>query len=367
MRKTNIPFFLLIYKALAITISKGFDRLKIYRKSKNEKNDKLFKKKIKIGVSAMIGLILLVKVSRLIIIFSGDMPAMDDIYFLAYDSRTRETIIYRYDADMKKTNEVGKVAEYFHNCKIDSEKKYITGVCNLWPPEKYDDTKSEFKSGIVRYSLEDGSLTLLRSEQQMCIGNNQSIFWDSCFPFDNGEKMLMCYVDEENNFTYLLYDLATSKAKKIGMPKMNRGVCDIRKGNIWYPKRKGVMQYNAKTGELKQFLQNADVCTVSDDSRKASYFGNDNKKIFLYDTVRKKKIGTLKAGWNKAFGSLFPYSCGWDQSGNYFCYIEHFIKFFGSSDTRIKVYNLHTKTSKCIFLHRNASATVQYEFVRNAD
>ena len=47
----------------------------------------------------MIGLILLVKVSRLIIIFSGDMPAMDDIYFLAYDSRTRETIIYRYDAD----------------------------------------------------------------------------------------------------------------------------------------------------------------------------------------------------------------------------------------------------------------------------
>ena len=69
-----------------------------------KKNDKLFKKIIKIGVSAMIGLILLVKVSRLIIIFSGDMPAMDDIYFLAYDSRTRETIIYRYDADMKKTN-----------------------------------------------------------------------------------------------------------------------------------------------------------------------------------------------------------------------------------------------------------------------
>ena len=91
--------------------------------------------------------------------------------------------------------------------------------------------------------------------------------------------MLMCYVDEENNFTYLLYDLATSKAKKIGMPKMNRGVCDIRKGNIWYPKRNGVMQYNAKTGELKQFLQNADVCTVSDDSRKAAYFGSDNKKI----------------------------------------------------------------------------------------
>ena len=254
-----------------------------------EKNNNIIKKKIKIGVSAMIGLTLLVIVSRFIIILSGDMPVMDDIYFLAYDNQTLETILYRFDVDLRKTNEVGKVAGYFHNCKIDSEKKYITGVCNLWPEAKYDDTESEFKLGIVRYSLEDGTLTLLRSEQQMRIGNKQSIFWDSCFPFDNGEKMLMCYADEENNFTYLLYDLETSKAKKIGMPKMNRGVCDIRKGNIWYPKRNGVMQYNAKTGELKQFLQNADVCTVSDDSRKASYFGNDNKKFFYMTRCAKRR------------------------------------------------------------------------------
>lgn len=95
---------------------------------------------------------------------------MEDIYFLAYDNRTLETIIYRYDADMKKTNEVGKVAGYFHNCKIDSEKKYITGVCNFGVTEKFDNTESEFKLGIVRYSLEDGTLTLLRSEQQMYIG-----------------------------------------------------------------------------------------------------------------------------------------------------------------------------------------------------
>lgn len=176
-------------------MKKGYGRLKIYRKSKNGKNNNIIKKKFKIGVSAMIGLTLLVIVSRFIIILSGDMPVMDDIYFLAYDNQMLETILYRFDVDLRKTNEVGKVAGYFHNCKIDSEKKYITGVCNLWPEAKYDDTESEFKLGIVRYSLEDGTLTLLRSEQQMRIGNKQSIFWDSCFPFDNGEKMLMCYAD----------------------------------------------------------------------------------------------------------------------------------------------------------------------------
>ena len=39
-----------------------------------EKNNNIIKKKIKIGVSAMIGLTLLVIVSRFIIILSGDMP-----------------------------------------------------------------------------------------------------------------------------------------------------------------------------------------------------------------------------------------------------------------------------------------------------
>ena len=175
-----------------------------------------------------------------------------------------------------------KAAEYFHNCKIDSEKSISQEYAIFGLQKKYDDTKSEFKSGIVRYSLEDGSLTLLRSEQQMCIGNNQSIFWDSCFPFDNGEKCLCVMWMRKITFTYLLYDLATSKAKKIGMPKMNReSMWILEKATYGIPKEKGVMQYNAKTGELKQFLQNADVCTVSDDSRKASYFGNDNKKFFI--------------------------------------------------------------------------------------
>ena len=89
------------------------------------------------------------------------------------------------------------------------------------------------ESGILRYSLEDGTSVLLRSEQQMSIGNKEEIAWDYSFPFDNGEKMLMCYEDEK--MQYLLYDLKTQKAKKIEVPNRNQGVYDIRNGRIWYP------------------------------------------------------------------------------------------------------------------------------------
>ena len=185
----------------------------------------------------------------------GDVPAMEDIYFHAYDDQILETVIYRYDADNGEVCEVGKVAGYFHNCKIDSEKKYITGVRSPWYPEEIYSGGSGMAPGILRYSLEDGTSVLLRSEQQMSIGNKEEIAWDYSFPFDNGEKMLMCYADEENNFTYLLYDLETSKAKKIGMlKKYITGVC-----NLW-PEAKyddtesefklGIVRYSLEDGTL---------------------------------------------------------------------------------------------------------------------
>lgn len=319
----------------------------------------------RIWTSMVIGLILLASVCRMIIRLMEVIPTIEDIYFQAYDNQTRETVIYKYDSDSKKVYEVGTVAGYFHHCKIDSGKKQITGVRSPWYPEEVYEAESDLESGIVRYFLEDGTSVLLRSEQQMRIGNKENIVWDYSFPFDGGEKMLMCYGDEE--LQYLLYDLKTGNASKIDVPKMNRGVYDIRKSNIWYSMRNGVMQYNVKTNDIKKYLQNASQCSVSDDGRKASYFGSDVKRIYLYDVVRKEKLCTLRAGWNKTFGSISPYSCGWDRSGNYFCYIEHFNRLFGSSDTRIKVYNLSTKTSKCIYLHRNAPATTTYEFIRNAD
>jgi hypothetical protein len=46
-----------------------------------------------------------------------------------------------------------------------------------------------------------------------------------------------------------------------------------------------IMEYNAKTNEIREYLPDAGQCTISDDGRTVSYFRNHAKRIILYDTV----------------------------------------------------------------------------------
>lgn len=294
----------------------------------------------------------------------GDSPVMEDIYFQAYDNKSLETVIYKYDAQTRTVCEIGKISGYFHNCKIDHEKKYITGVRSAFGPESISDAAFNMEFGIVRFSLEEGTSELLRNEQQLRIGNKQQIIWDNTFLFDDCNKICICYKDE--TFFHMIYDLNTKKAQKIELSQMNCVVYDIRNHYIWYFVNNRFMRYNIKTKERKEIFQNVSQCFVSDDGEYVASLENRAKRIDLYDITREKKTCVLKAGWNKVFGSSSPYSCGWDKSGTYFYYVEHFVKLFGSSDTRIKVYNRDTRKSQCIYIKRNTPATTRYELIRNA-
>ncbi len=46
-------------------------------------------------------------------------------HFQVYDNKNFETIIYKYDVQAETVNEIGRVAGYFHNCKINSKKRCI--------------------------------------------------------------------------------------------------------------------------------------------------------------------------------------------------------------------------------------------------
>ena len=80
--------------------------------------NKILHDKSKIWISVIVGIVLLVTVCRIMFRLMGDVPAMEDIYFQAYNDQMQETVIYRYDADNGEVSEVGKVAGYFHNCNI---------------------------------------------------------------------------------------------------------------------------------------------------------------------------------------------------------------------------------------------------------
>lgn len=296
---------------------------------------------------------------------TGSSPAMEDIYFQSYDNKNLETVLYKYDAQTKTVYEIGRVAGYFHNCKIDHEKKYITGVRSAFVPEQVSDAASNMEFGIVQFSLKEGTSELLRKEQQLRIGNKQQIFWDNTFLFDNCNKICICYEEDESIF-FMIYDLETKRAQKLELSQRNYCVYDIRNQSIWYSVNNRLMRYSIKTKERKEILRNVSQCYISDNGGRVAYLKNRGKRINLYDSICEKKICALKAGWNQVFSSSSPYSCGWDKSGTYFYYIEHFVKLFGSSNTRIKVYNTNTRRNQYIYIKRNTPATTRYEFIRNA-
>lgn len=322
------------------------------------------KRRAPIRIGLIIAFVLL-SGCRNLVLLAGSAPLAEDVYFQSYSIKDLETTIYKYDARTKTVQEVGRVLGYFHNCIIDSGKTAITGVRSPFFPPQMSEAESDSQVGVVRFFLESGRSELLRSEEQLRIGEKEHIVWNQTFPYGDGNQMCICYKGQE--MCYLLYDLKTAKAKR--MDSEIRRVCDIRDNRMWYLTRRGLKCYHMKTRERKELFKGIRQCSISDNGRKAVSFqdGAKSKRIYLYDTARKTQQCILRAGWNRVFEDNSSYAFGWDKSGMYCYYIEHFVKLFNSSDIRIKICNLRTGKSTCIYLHQNAPASTEYEFIRNAD
>lgn len=293
---------------------------------------------------------------------------MNDIYFESYDnmSSQKETIIYKYDVKTDSVDEIGKVMGYFHNCKIDKEKTVIIGVrSSFFARSDISDPDANLQFGLVQYSLENNTSKLLLSETQIRKLNSGRIIWDYSFPYDNGQKVCICFLN--NEYVFVLYDLGTGSMKKIHLPIIAK-VYDIKDNKIWYSSKGKIIIYDLQTEEKEQLINDRNQCSISDDNEKIVLLGNISvKHIYLYDINKKTEKRILNARWNKTFDCHSSYSSGWDESGDYFFYIEHFNKFFNSSDVQIKVYDLRTRRSKCIYSQRNTSAASAYAFIRNMD
>ena len=294
-----------------------------------------------------------------------NMPPMEDVYFVVYEGveAPKYTIIYKYDAEAKETSEIGRVPGYFHNCEIDSKKEYIIGLRG----SLFNEEKPGEDFGVVRFSLADGASEVILSDEKMKSLEERDIHWPSTYICDDGKQVFICYYNP--GAVYFLYDLTQDKTIEIDMPEEKKWkVCDIRGNTIWYvtPERT-IISYNMETGERTETAQNMDGgCSISDDGSKVAFFslGDSLKRIRLYDVESGREKCILKAGWNKLYRSYEQYSFGWDKSGNYFFYVELFSRI-SCSDKRVKVYNLQTGKSECIY--KEKYSTGAFEFVRNAD
>ena len=115
----------------------------------------------------------------------SNMPPMEDIYISSFDAwaEDKETIIYKYDAQIGTVEEVGRVPGYFFHCKIDREKKYIVGLRNatIYPPEEEKEMPGvEF--GVVRFSLSDGTSEVILSYDEIKELETGKLLWEYSFP-----------------------------------------------------------------------------------------------------------------------------------------------------------------------------------------
>ncbi len=298
-------------------------------------------------------------------IIEKNMPSMEDFYFLVYEGmeEPQRTIIYKYDAQRDETYEVGRVAGYFHNGEIDSKKEYIMGLRGSLVNE--ENPEAEF--GVVRFSLKDGTSEILLSDEEMHTFREGDIHWLLSYFGDDGEKVYINYrYGPEYIYKDIIsYDLTTGERKKVYLPTRKfKDILGVSEDAVWYRSNFVITRYDLRTGELQETVEDAWRAYISDDESKFAFTrSGDNQHVYLYDMESREEKCILKAGWNTVFNDYYQYAAGWDKSGEYYFYVEVFMRM-ASNDTRVKVYNLRTGKSRCVY--REPKSHGGFEFVRNA-
>ncbi len=293
-----------------------------------------------------------------------NMPPMEDFYFLVYEGleKPQHTIIYKYDVQRDETYEVGRVAGYFHNGEINSKKEYITGLRG----SLFNEEKPEAEFGVVRFYLKDGISEILLSDEEMHTFEKGKIHWLLSYIGDDGEKVYIHYYGVEDiSNVFISYDLRTGERKRASVPGGKyKEILDISENVVWGIDDSVITRYDMRTGEIRKTAENARRAYISDDETKLVFTRpGDYKHMYLYDVKSREEKGILRAGWNTMFLEYYQYSSGWDKSGEYYFYVEVFPRIVGSN-IRVKVYNLRTKKSRCVYIETNSRGS--FEFVRNA-
>ncbi len=268
-----------------------------------------------------------------------EMPPLQDIYFLEYDTDygERDTVIYRYDAQKEETTEVECIQGYFSACKVDRDKNCIIGILTYLPP--YDrDAEAEYS--VVKFWLEERRLeTCVSAETITGLSEGRLTLYGNTGIYNEGKEVLLAY-DLENGTEYILYNMETGEYRYVAGEDYGATV-SIEDADYEY-----------------RFL--------SDNKEKCAYLKTgDYRRLYLYD-VRSGKSQCIISTLTRDIYLLED--AGWDGSGEYLFYIKHFSGLFSGRlgiENDIMVYNLRTKKSHSVYTSRNARAN--YEFVRNVD
>lgn len=286
------------------------------------------------------------------------------IFFLEYESEyeKEDTIIYRYNSRMNTVIEIGRVQGKLENCVINSDETYITGLI-------YDEVFDEGVE-IVRYDLATGTVkTLDAAEKIATLTDNHAGLINSLI-YDGGNKIFVCFEDENENGKWLLYDFVTNRYDIIdGETIWYLTICN---NNLWYIAdsakwyRGPLYQYNLESKEKTKIMESAqyDSVVMPETGLVAYTKGLYNDKIYLYDMRTQETSYIAEGGWNTYYGELNWTNSRWSDNGREFFYIKSFPGLFHESTERLMIYDVITHSSRCIYMARMTTHDFQYVMKR---
>ncbi len=274
-----------------------------------------------------------------------EMPPMQDIYFLEYDTTyaKSDTVIYQYDAQKDVTTKAGRIQGFFFDCKIDRDKNCIIGILAYLPPHDRD---AEEEYSVVRYWLEERRLETCvsaetitgLSEGRLALDWRPGLGNGKAGLYNEGREVLLAYYLEKGT-EYILYNLETDEYRYVAGEDYGETV----------------------------FIEDADYeCWFLPDNKEKCVYSKSGEgdNLYLYDVRSGKSqcIISTELMWQ----TYLSEDVVWDESGEYLFYRRGFSRlFYGQRD--IMVYNFKTKKSRSIFTVRNPGPYKYHAFVRDVD
>ena len=292
--------------------------------------------------------------------------SQENIFFTEYENEYEkdDTIIYRYNSKSNSVVEIGRVQGKLHDCVINSDETYITGL--IYEEVSFDGVK------IVRYDLATGTVeTLDATEKIAALTDNHAGLINSLI-YDGGNKIFVDFQDKNGGIKWLLYDLTTDQYDIIeGEEDIARSLT-IHNGDLWYiADSEGwysgpLYRYDLESKEKTKIMESAqyDSVVLPEMGLVAYTKGLYNDKIYLYDMRTQETSYIAEGGWNTYYGELNWTNSRWSDNGREFFYIESFPGLFNASTERLKIYNVITRSSRCIYKIRMTTHEFQYVLKR---
>lgn len=315
---------------------------------------------IVVGLAAVAGIVLWNVNSKKV------PEVQQNIYFLKHTytfyhgrMQNKDTVILKYDPVSDEVVEIGIVSGYFYNCIMDAEETCITGIL------RDNATRDRY---IVEFNLKDSTTQYKNIQEE--IDDLVSNAVREAMLYDDGNKLLVSYIDNAECKWILSYDLTTEKYEEVSLGKDKTSAIMTFDGHmLWYISGDTIYRYDWETQEKTKVLDSASVnsASIALDTGLIAYENVDMDEIYLYDTNQGKSSCIVPYKQSTLYGNLSSNgkNAMWSRDSRQFLYIQYnflyALNWRGRSvDVSMMLYDVESGRRRCIYEDKDTLCDYEY-------